>query len=517
MNDFFNRFFLYDAQAPMIFSTWQFWLFFTVLIGGYGLVYRNINRRNAYLMVFSIFFYYKTGGLFVFLLLLSVISDYFLARFISRQKTKSRKKLFLTVSVFLNLLFLSYFKYSYFIIGLLNQAFGTNFEAIDVLSLWTNNALHTHFNVDAILLPVGISFYTFQSLSYTIDVYRGEIEPVKNVFDYAFFVTFFPQLVAGPIVRATEFIPQIYKKFELNKAEFGAAVFLILGGLVKKLLISDYISVNFVDRVFDNPLNYSGFENLMAVYGYAIQIYCDFSGYTDIAIGLAQLLGFRLTLNFNAPYLASSITDFWRRWHISLSTWLKDYLYVSLGGNRKGKFRTYLNLLITMLLGGLWHGASLRFIIWGGLHGMALVFDKMRMSIFGARNNPKTIFVNRTSSFVNSIGHLAGIALTFHFVCFCWIFFRADDMSAVGNILSQIAFRFHAEQILNVIIAYKLIFSIILLTMLIHFIPKSIKEYVSFRFSELSVPSTVAIITTVVFVLYQFHTAQVQPFIYFQF
>ena len=211
------------------------------------------------------------------------------------------------------------------------------------------------------------------------------MEPVRNIIDFGFYVSFFPHLVAGPIVRASVFIPQIYQEFKLSKHEFSHALYMISKGLIKKIIISNFIALNLVDRVFDAPSIYSGFENLLAIYGYGLQIYCDFSGYTDIAIGVALILGFRLPVNFNSPYKAKSITDFWKRWHISLSQWLRDYLYISLGGNRKGKIRTYLNLMITMLLGGLWHGASLRFIIWGGLHGIGLVINKIWNSIFKGR------------------------------------------------------------------------------------------------------------------------------------
>ena len=505
MNDFFKNLLTYNEQSPMIFSTWQFWLFFTLLIGGYSIVYRGIRLRNMYLMAFSIFFYYKIGGAFTFLLLFSTISDYCFANLIYKQKTKERKKIFLVMSIVLNLLFLGYFKYTIFFTDIINQVLGTSFEVKDIFASLLNSLSGAHFDTTSIILPVGISFYTFQSLSYTIDVYREEITPVKNVFDYVFFVTFFPQLVAGPIVRASEFIPQIYKKFELNKQEFGYALFLIANGLVKKLIVSDYLSVNFVDRIFDNPLNYSGFENLLGVYGYAIQIYCDFSGYTDIAIGLAQLLGFKLNINFAAPYTSKSITEFWRRWHISLSTWLKDYLYISLGGSKKGKIRTYINLMITMLLGGLWHGAALRFIIWGGLHGAALAIHKMWLNIFPSKK--------AASTFSKIIATL----ITFHFVCFCWIFFRADTMETVSNVLGQIAFNFHFSMIPQIISEYKSIISILLIAYTIHYIPKQVKENISQSFSNLSTTYTAAFMILLVFVLYQFHTAQIQPFIYFQF
>src|SRR5690606_35141846 len=266
-------------------------------------------------------------------------------------------------------------------------------------------------------LPIGISFFTFQSLSYTIDVYRKDLTPTRSLLDYAFFVSFFPLLVAGPIVRASYFLPQLQQPLLVTREAFGRGVFLILAGLVKKAVIADYISVNFVDRVFDNPALYSGLENLLAVYGYALQIYCDFSGYSDMAIGIALLLGFQFpnNFNFNSPYRSLSITEFWRRWHISLSTWLRDYLYISLGGNRRGRLRTYLNQFITMVLGGLWHGASLRFLLWGAMHGVGLAVHKIWMSW------TKNTWLGRSSW----AGSFLSWILTFHFVCFTWIFFRA--------------------------------------------------------------------------------------------
>src|SRR5690606_36485842 len=257
------------------------------------------------------------------------------------------------------------------------------------------------------------------------DVYRKELEPTKRFVESLSFVSFFPQLVAGPIVRASDFIPQIYEKLKLTKEDFNKALFLIIGGLLKKAVISDFISTNVVDRVFDAPNSYTAFENLMASYGYAIQIYCDFSGYSDMAIGLALLMRFKLPPNFRTPYQSGSITEFWRRWHISLSSWLRDYLYISMGGNRKGKIRTYFNLFMTMFLGGLWHGANWKFVFWGVLHGLALAIERF----FQPRIKlPKNAFVKGIQIF-----------LTFHFVVFCWLFFRAKDFDTVFVMLDNIS------------------------------------------------------------------------------
>ena len=359
----------YDPQQPMIFSSGLFlWLFL-----GFSLVYLLLQRKTTarllFVSLFSYYFYYKSSGFYFFLLGIVTVSDFLLARWMYRTETSWKRRLIVCCSLCINLGLLCYFKY-------------TNFFYEMLAPLW-----HGTYHPLDIFLPVGISFFTFQSLSYTIDVYRKDLKPLSNLLDYVFYVSFFPQLVAGPIVRARDFIPQIRKPLYVSADMFGQGVFFIVSGLFKKAVISDYISVNFVERIFDNPGLYSGLENLFGVYGYALQIYCDFSGYSDMAIGIALLLGFRFPINFNSPYKADSVTDFWHRWHISLSTWLRDYLYISLGGNRKGKIRTYLNLFLTMLLGGLWHGASWNFIVWGGLHGIALAVHKYVRSLLGRAKN----------------------------------------------------------------------------------------------------------------------------------
>jgi D-alanyl-lipoteichoic acid acyltransferase DltB (MBOAT superfamily) len=331
------------------------------------------------------------------------------------------------------------------------------------------------------------------------------MDPVRNIIDFGFYVSFFPQLVAGPIVRASEFIPQLYSEFHLGKREFSHSLFLISKGLIKKVIISDFIAVNFIDRVFDAPSIYSGFENLMAVYGYGLQIYCDFSGYTDIAIGLALILGFRLPANFNSPYKADSISDFWKRWHISLSRWLKDYLYIPLGGNRRGKIRTNINLMITMILGGLWHGASLRFIIWGAIHGIGLVAGSIWRSMSGLKFNN------------GLVGRLIGIFITFHFVTFCWIFFRAPDLDSVGTMLKQIFENFSPGSYSTVLPAYSNVFLLIAVGYLIHFLPEKIKESYRGLFIRVPLPVQLGFIMLVAILLFQMRTTEVMPFIYFRF
>ena len=499
--------FSFIEDKPLLFTQYLFWMFFGVLLVIYTFIYRNNVLRRRLLLAFSLFFYYKSGGYFFLLLLLSTVMDYGLGRLIHSGNTHWKRKLYVTCSVILNLGLLSYFKYYQFYLNLINDIFNTNFKAFNYLASWTNGISGSHFDIWTVLLPVGISFYTFQSLSYTIDIYRKKIEPVNNILDFAFFVTYFPQLVAGPIVRAAEFLPQIKKDYALTKEDFGKAGYLIMGGLIKKMVISDYISLNFVDRIFDNPILYSGFENLMAVYGYTIQIYCDFSGYTDIAIGLSLLLGYHLPVNFNSPYKSTSITEFWHRWHISLSTWLKDYLYIPLGGNRKGKIRTYINLFLTMLLGGLWHGAHIRFIIWGSLHGLALAIHKFWMQLFPQRALAK-------KSLAGTI--IAGI-LTFNFVAFCWIFFRAPNLNIVGQILSQIGTNFHFDLIGKIIVSYYPVFALMLLAYFIHLWPLSWKDFLKMKFTSMPLYAKAIVISVLVLALYQATSSAIQPFIYFQF
>ncbi|MBE9468673.1 MAG: MBOAT family protein [Bacteroidetes bacterium] len=488
-----------------MFTQLYFWIFFAVVLIFYSAIYKNKALRNAYLFFISLFFYYKSGGYFFSLLIFSTIVDYFLGKLIYKSDKKLNKKIFLSLSIIVNLGVLSYFKYSYFFADVFNSVFDTDFYVVNLLAQWTNNITGSNFNIYKIILPVGISFYTFQTISYTFDVYRNKVKPVKNIIDFGFYVSFFPQLVAGPIVRAADFVPQLYKDYKLTKEQMGMAIFLILNGLIKKMFISDFISINFVDRVFDSPLSYSGFENLMAVYGYSAQIYCDFSGYTDIAIGVALLLGFHLPLNFNSPYKAVNIRDFWRRWHISLSSWLKDYLYIPLGGNRKGKIRTGINLLITMLIGGLWHGANWRFVIWGGIHGIAIIINKLWNKI-----NPFKTKSNGLSRFIS-------IFVTFHFVTFAWIFFRAKSMIVVKNIFSQMFNNFHFDLVPQMILSYKTIFAIMLFAFIVHWLPVKVKSFYKQAFIKLPVYLKVLVTVIIVIILYQVKSSQLQPFIYFQF
>ena len=481
--------FAYHANQPMIFNSAFFLCIFMGLLLAYPMFYKNVKARTIFFTIFSFYFYYKSSGIYFFLLIISIALDYNLAHWIDRSKSKSSRAWMMVLSLVSNLGILFYYKYTNFFLSLLGQT----------------GAIHFNLETDKldIFLPVGISFFTFQSLSYTIDVYRKNLKPINSILDYAFFVSFFPQLVAGPIVRASDFIPQIHKELKWTNADIGRAFFLIITGLFKKAVISDYISINFVDRVFDEPTLYTGVENLMAIYGYALQIYCDFSGYSDMAIGIALLLGFDFMKNFHAPYQSGSVTEFWRRWHISLSTWLRDYLYIPLGGNRLGKLRQYFNLLITMLLGGLWHGASLNFIFWGALHGGALALEKLFHSL---------VKVPKTNAF-----RLIGGILTFHFVCFCWIFFRCHNFKDAGDMLNQIFTAFHPEIFTQWVAGYTFVAVLILTGYIIHQVPFFIDQKISDRFSRSPYwIKSLALFVLIWFVI-QIKSADIQPFIYFQF
>ena len=483
------RVFTYDPQTPMIFNSGIFLWIFAGFIFVYTLLRRKDTARILFVTAFSYYFYYKSSGTYFFLLAVVTASDFFIAKKMDRTVHLAARKALVFLSLFINLGLLCYFKYTNFFGDIWASLTGHNFNALDIF------------------LPVGISFFTFQSLSYTLDVYRKEISPLNRLLDYAFYVSFFPQLVAGPIVRARDFIPQIRQPLLVTQEMFGRGVFFIVCGLFKKAIISDYISINFVERIFDNPTLYSGLENLMGVYGYALQIYCDFSGYSDMAIGIALLLGFHFNINFNSPYKSASITEFWRRWHISLSTWLRDYLYISLGGNRKGKFRQYLNLIITMFLGGLWHGASWNFVAWGSFHGIALALHKGWMAITGKKKEGAT----------HGFRRMLGVIITFHFVCFSWIFFRNSSFDNSMAMLEQIFTAFHPQLFTQLMVGYWGVFALMLLGFLLHFAPDKWERACCSGVIRLPLLGQALLLVLLIYVVIQMKSSEIQPFIYFQF
>ncbi|MDX2413711.1 MAG: MBOAT family O-acyltransferase [Bacteroidales bacterium] len=495
----------FNPEKPLIFTTAAFWIFLLALLLIYSIIAGKPLIRNTYLFLFSLLFYYKSGGAFFILLIISTLTDYAVGLLLSNSGKKGIRKLLVFASLLVNLGMLAYYKYTFFITRAINDIAETSIPEQNWLAILANRITGSSFDVSSIILPIGISFFTFQTISYTLDVYRGKTKAVKNILDFGFYVSFFPQLVAGPIVRASEFIPQLYQKFALTKREWSHALFLIVSGLIKKIIVSDFIATSLVDKVFASPGIFSGLENLLAVYGYGLQIYCDFSGYTDIAIGVALMLGFRLPVNFNSPYKAVNISDFWRRWHISLSRWLKDYLYISLGGNRKGRIRTGINLLITMLLGGLWHGAAWRFIIWGGLHGAGLMLHK-----FWSRVSP---FRKKSGK----LGRFIGIFITFNFVSFCWIFFRAENMDSVSIMLERITSGFKGIDVLAFIRMYYGVLVVMLGGYVLHFMPARIKESYRGLFILTPLVLKLVIVYIIALALYNFQTTDIQPFIYFRF
>lgn len=492
----------YHPQEPLIFSSGLFLFLFLGFSFIYMLLQQRLNARLVFVTLFSYYFYYKSSGLYFWLLALVTVSDFFIARGIQRladgaaadttctNHARHWRKALVALSLLIDLGLLGYFKYTNFFAGMVSQMLEHNFQPWDIF------------------LPVGISFFTFQSMSYTIDVYRGDLKPLPHLLDYAFYVSFFPQLVAGPIVRAADFAPQIRRPLVITNDMFARGVYFILIGLFKKAVISDYISLNFVDRIFDNPTLYSGLENLLGVYGYALQIYCDFSGYSDMAIGIALLLGFHFPINFNAPYRSVSITDFWRRWHISLSTWIRDYIYISLGGNRKGKLRQYVNLVITMLLGGLWHGASLNFVAWGGAHGLALAVHKFFS---------QEVLHHGRGFQPHGLRKWIAIVLTFHFVCFTWIFFRQKTFMAGWMMLRQIFFNFHAELWQQVCAGYQYVLAFMAFGYLTHFLPDTWQEWFISLLRRCNVVVYALLLTVAIYMVIQVKSSTIQPFIYFQF
>lgn len=608
-----EKIFSFDPNSPLLFTQFYFWAFLAVVFMIFTLIGNKRLLRNAFLFLVSVFFYFKTSGLSLLILLFVTVSDFLIAKRISKSKKEGARKAWLILSLVIDLSILCYFKYAYFFADFIHSITGLDIKVVNIFSQIGNIIAGKElFSVDSIVLPVGISFFTFQVISYTVDVYRKEIEPVRNILDFGFYVSFFPQLVAGPIVKASDFIPQLYKNFHLGRRQFGIAVFWILNGLAKKIILSDYIAVNFVDRVFENPLLFTGFENFAALFGYSLQVYADFSGYTDIAIGVAMLMGFYLPQNFDSPYKAANPQDFWRRWHMSLSRWLKGYLYIPLGGNREASFGTYfwivlfaiiaailssswavslifvgiallmivishfskdskksiianLNRFITMLLGGLWHGASWNFIIWGGLNGIGMIafqFWKktgwhlkmlyitiITAALCAVRHfyplpiwNLLTvwmlvIFAGTVVRYVyhlckgqkgQKLGYVWGVIQTFVFITFTRLFFRSgsnldpetanlEAWNTAKNMVNQIGSKWNTAVIPDIIANYWEVFILIILGMIIHWLPSRWKRWYRINFALLPLPVMLLVVVATVFVIYQFITADMQAFIYFQF
>jgi D-alanyl-lipoteichoic acid acyltransferase DltB (MBOAT superfamily) len=470
----------------MLFHTWHFFLFFLVVYPGF-LLLRKTAFKNLWLLAASYFFYAWWNPLYLLLIVYSTALDYFVAlRLDSINQTQTpevapsiwhRRKSWLTLSVINNLFLLGFFKYAGFVTDNLN-------------------ALLTGLNVDPIipqpniLLPIGISFYTFQSMSYTIDVYRGRFGAERNFVRFATFVAFFPQLIAGPIERAKSLLPQLRQTQRISAGNIADGLSLFVVGLFKKVALADMLAI-YVDRVYDSPAEHGSLTLLFATYAFAWQIYFDFSGYTDMARGLAAAMGIKLTLNFNNPYTATGLRDFWRRWHITLSAWFRDYVYIPLGGNRNGKNRTYLYIMLTMMIGGLWHGAAWNFVLWGALHALGRI-------LFGD--------LEKTAGY-QKIPRLIRQLLTFHFICLTWVFFRANNLSDAGLILQRIFTATGTPAQVPIVI-----FVMIAVVWLYQFVFASKAQKVL----ELQ-PVRIALMLVILLYLAVFATAGHEPFIYFQF
>ena len=478
---------LYNPHEPLLFSSGAFLFIFLFFMLVYFCLRKKVDARLLFVTLFSYYFFYKSSGFYFFLLLIVTVSDFYIARRVARGKYP---RLWLILSLLIDLGLLAYFKYTNFFAGLIAQMIGGNFQPWDIF------------------LPVGISFYTFKTISYVVDIYRKKAQPMESLLDYAFYVSFFPTLLAGPITRATDFGPQIRKPLHISPEMFARGVFFIIIGLFKKAVISDYISQNFVDRIFDNPTLFSGGEVLLGLYGYTIQIYCDFSGYSDMAIGIALLMGYEIPMNFNAPLKADSMTDFWRRWHISLSTWIRDYVYISLGGNRRGKVFMYSNQMIAMTACGLWHGASLNFVLWGVIHGALVCIHKFWS---------QTIMRHDRHYHPSGIRRFFSVLITFHVITFTWILFRCRDFDSAWIMIKQMVTKFNLSVLPDVFIAYKYVFILMLFALFTHFLPNSWQNRSIKILQKGGVVLSAVAITIVIFIIMQVKSSDVQPFIYFQF
>jgi D-alanyl-lipoteichoic acid acyltransferase DltB (MBOAT superfamily) len=472
----------------LLFPTATFAIFFLIVLPLSWLTMPCPHRWRPFIIGASYVFYSWWDWRFVLLLAGCTIWNQMLAVRIWRTTDRARRKSLLFLALAGNLGVLGYFKYYDFFVSSTD-----NIAAIVGYDL--------PLSLKAIVLPVGISFFTFMAISYVVDAYRGEFEPT-SLEKFAVYLSFFPHLVAGPIVRPSELIPQIEKPRDPRRVDTSRAFYLIATGLFKKVVIANYLASSIVDQVFAAPGQHSSLEILIAVYAYAVQIYADFSGYTDIAIGIALLLGFTFPQNFDSPYAAVSVQDFWRRWHMTLSRWLRDYVYIPLGGNRRGTVLTYRNLMLTMLIGGLWHGAAWTFVVWGGLHGIALAGERWR---HGRRAAP----VRPLSGWPRWRARI----LTFHFVCFAWIFFRSDSFGAAWDMIEGIFTGWGEPS--------PIVTSGVLLAIAVgigsQYLPARLPRVVMARFSRLPVLAQATVLALALMLTSVLGPEGVAPFIYFQF
>ncbi len=551
--DRIKHIFSWDVDALM-FNQLNFWIFFLAVLVLFSMVHQTKWVRSLFLTVVSLFFYYKTSGLSVVILGGSLVINYALARQIDLSASKWSRKSVLTFGVLFNILILAYFKYAYFFTESFNEMFRTNYEVFNVWSLWKSGFSTAGSSVvEKIIVPAGVSFFTFTSIGYLVDVQRKEVKSIRNFFDFTLFLTFFPHIILGPIAKAKEFVPQIEAPYQLDKTDFSWAIAQIVKGLVKKLILADYIAVHFINKVVDQPEDYPGFVSVVAMWGYSLQIYGDFSGYIDMARGISRLMGFKLMKNFNSPYKAINVADFWRRWHIALGSWWRNYLYIPLGGNKTGGFGTYagitiivlflvfitqwyelifiyigtmavyligmlifpgirkyvhrdLNLLITMIVGGLWHNPEQNFVIWGAMNGLALVLFNHWKKISPYENSTRWI------------AHAWKIFLTFNFITFTRIWFRLTEDHQPMEMLNHIwkKFDFSAQAFGQMCYTFAPALIVIVLGMIVHWLPTRWKDRTLTIFTGWHVVVQMLAVAVTVFLTYQLISEVSKP-VYFVF
>ena len=487
----------------MLFNTIDFVIFFIIVLITFVLI-KNRKFHHIFLLLASYFFFYYSSNYLIILLLFTTIWDYFFGRLIWRCPMP-KKKLMLIISLAGNLGLLGFFKYADFVIAQYN---------------WLGNMIGYGGNIPFLdlALPIGISFYTFHSITYTVGIYRGQLEPAKSILEYAIFVAFFPQLVAGPILRAKDFLPQLREKLEnstsklrlfvIHNVNLKMGITIMIFGFFKKMFFADNISP-LVNDVFNNPIGHESFTIILATIGFGIQIYCDFSGYTDIALGAALIIGLKIPINFNKPYFATSPSDFWRRWHISLSSWLRDYLYIPLGGNKKSSKRTYINLFVVMFLGGLWHGASWNFVIWGILHGIYLSVHRLIINRFP--------ILNQTRFFKCKTGRIISIIITQYFVFLAWIPFRVKELdNAMYSMQKYVFIDFKIEEFIYFISSHKIPTLLIILFFILHFISYK-KSDIREKATNLKLKYWFLFLLIMIIPILFLYSGNPEDFIYFQF
>lgn len=476
----------YDPSNPLIFNSGLFWVLFLFFLPIYGMLKSRRTQMMIFVVAFSLYFFYKSSGLYFLLLVATSLIDWFIAKQIKQEPTVKMRRFWLTVSIVLSVGTLGFFKYSNFVIANLNDLLHNNFQPLDLLA------------------PLGISFYTFRTISYVVDVYKGKVEPTVNWLDYLFYLSFFPVLAMGPIVRASHFLPQLKENKKPTKSMVYSGFWQALLGVIKKAIFADYFG-QYTTIAFGSADGYSGFELAMATMGFAMQIYCDFSGYSDMAIGLGRMMGFDLGINFDFPYRSLNVTEFWKRWHISLSSWLMDYVYIPLGGNRRGKPRQYFNLMATMLIGGLWHGAAWNFVVWGGVHGVALCIHKMT-------KKP----LDRLFPSDNKLVIFCCWLITFIYSAFAMMLLTAD-MSTAWTVITKSFTDFDLAYLVPFFTARKMWCYLIIIIFALHFVPKKVYSMLSTLFVKSHWAVKLVVFIIVVQLVIQFSSEEVQPFIYGQF